>query len=202
MLEKFFGEEIEKKMHLLVHETKRRVLIKFGLILAIFVVYFLFIARQYGIGDGFLVALLSWSFFVLCTPIADAGFLIDFPLRLITKIKMLFLEIAVWIFAISLNLYAFFFNPEIYAKTELLKLFEKILENPFPFWGIIVISMIGTFVSINFGDELMDTVSHSERNFHAKHKNKHRFIVMIFLFAIAFAFYEFLIKKIGINFSF
>jgi hypothetical protein len=201
MLEKIFGKKIER-FHLVAHETKRRVLVKFTLILAIFVLYFLFIARKYGIGDGFFVALLSWSFFVLCTPIADAGFLIDFPLRLVTKIKMLFLEMVVWIFAISLNLYAFFFNPEVYAKTELLKLFEKILENPFPFWGIIVISLLGTFVSINFGDELMDTVSHEERNFHAKHKNKHRLIVMIFLFAIVIAFYEFLLKKIGINFSF
>ncbi len=185
--------------HLLKHQTKRRVLIKFFLVLLIFIGYFFFITKKYGIQQGFIVSILSWSFFVLCTPIADAGFLIDFPMRLITNIKMLFSEIIVWTIAISLNLYVFFYHPEIYTKTQLLYFFKHILEQPFPFWLIIILSAIGTFVSIKFGDELLDKVSHSERKLYHQHKNKFRWLIMIFLIVFTLILYDFVLKKLGIT---
>ncbi len=188
-----------KTKHLLQHETKRKVLTKFILVLLVFVGYFIFIAKKYGVQQGFFVSILSWSFFVLCTPIADAGFLLDFPFRLITKIKMLFSEITVWIIAISLNLYTFFIHPEIYSKTPLLNFFKHILEQPIPFWLIIFISALGTFVSIKFGDELLDKVNHHERTSYHRHKKKFRFLIMIFLVVLALILYDFLLKKMNID---
>ena len=188
-----------KTRHLFKHETKRKVLLKFLLVLLIFIGYFIFIAKKYGVQQGFFVSILSWSFFVLCTPVADAGFLLDFPFRLITNVRMLLSEMFVWIIAISLNLYTFFIRPEIYEKTELLTFFKHILEQPIPFWLIILISAIGTFVSIKFGDELLDKVNHSERQHYNKHKNKFRFLVMIFLFVLALILYDFLLKKMGVS---
>ena len=184
---------------LLKHKTKNHLLTKFLLVLFLFVLYFVFITQKYGIQQGFLVSILTWSFFVLCTPIADAGFLIDFPLRLITKLKMFVSEILVWLVAISANIYAFFFNPMIYEKTKLLELFKHILKNPFPFWSIILISIIGTFVSIQFGDELLDKVQHKERKLYHKHKFKYHLIIMIFIIVLSLVFYDFLLKKLGVN---
>ena len=188
------------KNKIVKHETKRKALFKFFSVFLIFIIYLAFISWKYGLEQGFLVAVLSWSFFVLCTPVADAGFLISFPLRLFVNIRMIFSQIAVWFFAVFLNLYIFLFSPEVYLKTKLLTLFKKILENPFPFWSIILISAIGTFVSIRFGDELMDTKYHHERFFHKKYKNKHGFIMMIFLFTTSFVFYKFLLSDLGISF--
>ncbi len=181
------------------HETKRHVFVKFILVVLVFVGYFWFVASQYGLQDGFLVTALTWSFFVLCTPVADAGFLIDFPLRLLTRIRMFWLEIIVWVIAISLNSYAFFAIPTIYEKTKILLLFRSILEQPFPFWAIILISATGTFVSIQFGDELMDKARHKDRQFYQQHKHKHKFIVMLFLFGIALVLYDFLLKQLGVD---
>ena len=185
--------------HFKKHETKQHILFKFLAVLAIFAGYFGFIVYKYGLENGIMITALTWSFFVLCTPIADAGFLIDFPLRLITRIKMLYSEMLVWIIAISLNLYAFFSHPEYYEKTTLLQLFKHILEEPVPFWAIIFISAIGTFMSVLFGDELFDVAKHSERKFHAKHKHNHNFIVMIFTIGISIILYYFLLKKLGVN---
>lgn len=161
-LDNLFTSRISYK-HLLKYETKRHVLIKFSLVVFIFLGYFFFISQEYGAGQGLFVTFLTWSFFVTCTPIADAGFLLDFPIRLITGLRMIASEVFVWVFAISLNLYSFFLYPEVYNKTEILNLFKHILEKPMPFWAIILISIIGTFVSIKFGDELMDKVRHRER---------------------------------------
>lgn len=186
---------------LFTHETKHRVLVKFLLVIALLLAYFCFVIVKFGATDGILVTALTWSFFVLCTPIADAGFLIDFPLRLITKIRMLFSELLVWTIAISLNIAVFVSNPEVYGHTTLLSFFHQILARPIPFWGIIVISALGTFVSIQFGDELVDTVKHHERLLYHKHKKKHHLIIMVFIFAISFVLYDLLLKQLGVDIS-
>ena len=183
-------------------KNKNRVFYKFFLVLLIFLGYFGFVAYKYGLGQGFFVTSLTWSFFVFCTPVADAGFLIDFPFRIVTKVKMFVSELIVWIIAIFLNIFAFFVHPEIYSETKLLKLFKHILESPFPFWGIIIISMIGTFASVKFGDDIFDSVRQKHGVFYHKHKNKYRVLVMIFLFVVAIVLYDFLLKKLGLDLSF
>jgi len=191
-----------KKIHhkeMLKHETKKHVLFKFLLVLLVFVGYFAFIATEYGLEDGFFVTALTWSFFVLCTPVADAGFLLDFPFRLITHIRMLFSEMIVWMIAIILNFYAFFVNPSIYEKTELLLLFKHILNQPFPFWAIIIVSAVGTFMSVQFGDELMDKVKHKDRTLYNKHKHKYKFWGMVFIVILSIILYDFLLKKLGVE---
>lgn len=110
--------------------------------------YGVFVSYKFGFESGFLITALTWSFFVLCTPIADGGIIIDFPVRLLTNIKMIYSEIAVWVVAISINIYAFTQQREIYSTTLILDLFEHILSQPFPYWIIILLSAIGTFLSI------------------------------------------------------
>lgn len=192
------SKKLEHK-HLVQHETKQHVLIKFSFVLSIFILYFIFIATKYGVEQGFFVSMLTWSFFVMCTPVADAGFLIDFPLRLVLRIKMVIAEIFVWGLAVGLNIYAVLVRPEIYEKTKILVLFKNILYQPIPFWSIIFISLIGTFVSITFGDELLDKASHAERTIYKKQRGKHRILIMFFLFCIAFVLYDLLLNKLGID---
>ncbi len=66
---------------------------------------------------------LTWSFFVLCTPVADAGILLDFPLRLLFGIRMIVSELAVWALAIVLNLATLMLAPEYYQTTFLTRIF-------------------------------------------------------------------------------
>ena len=188
-----------KNHEILKHETKKHVLLKFMAVLLLFLGYFAFIAFQYGLKDGLFVTIITWSFFVLCTPIADAGFLIDFPFRLITRIKMLFSEIIVWVLAIVLNIIAYFVYPAVYAKTKLLMLFHHILSQPIPFWSIILVSFIGTFMSIQFGDELIDEVNHKNRKIYDKHKYKHKYFGMLFIAILSIVLYDFLLKQLGVE---
>lgn len=181
------------------HQTHKSIFVRFSLILAIFIGYFLFISSKYGYGDGLFITWLMWSFFVLCTPVADAGMLIDFPIRLVTDIRMIFSEIMVWLIAIILNMYVFFFRPELYSHTQLLQLFKHILENPFPFWAIILISGIGTFLSIQLGDNLLDIIKHKNNKKVGMHELKIKIIYMVFILGIAFVLYDFLLTKFGFD---
>lgn len=141
------------------HRKSRKDLVKFLLLLAVLAVYFLYLSWKYDFATGGLVSALTWSFFVLCTPVADAGFLIDFPVRLITGTRMFITELFVWAAAITLNLATLRLAPDAYSKSFLTSLLHKILTHPWPYGSIILLCAAGTFLSIRFGDGMMDMVT-------------------------------------------
>ncbi|RLE41604.1 hypothetical protein DRJ48_05220 [Candidatus Woesearchaeota archaeon] len=183
------------------HESLKHAFVKFLLIVALVLIYGVITVIKYGLRDGIFVSLLTWSFFVFCTPIADAGFLLDFPLRIITGIRMIYSEIVVWVIALLINISAFATNPSIYEKTLILSLFKHIITQPFPFWGIIVLSGAGTFLSVYFGDEVVDIVSNhrKRRPKYERHASKYRLIVFAFIIALIIVLYDFLLNKLGIK---
>ena len=181
------------------HETKSHTIKKYLLVLLVLIIYFLFTSLKLGFKNGISVTILTWSFFVFCTPIADAGFLLDLPIRLITKMKMLYSEMIVWSIAIITNILYLLFNSQIYAKSLLLSIFKHILTQPIPYWGIIILSGIGTFLSITFFDELLDVKFHKERERFHKHSLKHNIIVFLFIIFLIIITYIYLIKELGIN---
>jgi len=186
---------------LLTHETKKHSLVKFIGLVIIVALYFTYMSVKLGTGNGILATCLTWSFFVFCTPIADAGFLLAFPVRVLAGIRMMYTQIFSFIIAFILNLYVFFHNPSIYNDTIILKLFYQILSHPFPFWAIILLSLIGTLISIYFGDELVDVSTHKQREKYHKHANKYQLVAFIFLIGITIILYNSLLGKLGINIS-
>jgi len=194
-----FSKKGKSLVHLVKCETKKHAFFRYLLLILILIAYLWYTIHQFGAEDGLLVTFLTWSFFVFCTPIADAGFLVDFPARLLIKVRMIHSEIFVWSVAIILNVTVILTNPKIYSSTILLQLFHKILTNPIPYWGIILLSVIGTFFSIYFGDELMDVARHKDRVKYRKHINKYRILVFIFIIVMTIVIYNFLLKSIGVN---
>ena len=177
---------------------RHQVIIKFIALCLILLSYFAYLTYEYDLLTGGVAALITWSFFVLCTPVADAGFLLDFPLRLLFGIRMVLSEIAVWAVAILINIIAFFYLREFYQTTLLTRLMEAILTTPFPYWFVILLSAIGTFLSIRFGDELMDVIHHKDRNFYLSHHFKHEMVLFTFFLLVIFGYYE-LISTLSIS---
>ena len=174
-----------------------QIFIKFVLLCILLVGYFGYLSYEYGVATGGVAALLTWSFFVLCTPVADAGFLLDLPLRLLFGIRMVVSEIAVWGVAFGLNAVTLLYAPHYYKTTILTEILHKIFMNPFPYWGVIVLSGLGTFLSIRFGDELMDVIHHHDRSYFHSHHFKHELILFAFFLVVLFGYYE-LITSVGI----
>jgi len=179
-------------------KPSRQVFIKFVLLCGILIGYFGYLSYEFGVATGGITALLTWSFFVLCTPIADAGFLLDLPLRLLFGIRMVVSEIAIWVFALCLNAATLLFAPSYYTTTILTELLYKIFMTPFPYWGVILLSGLGTFLSIRFGDELMDVIHHRDREYFHSHHFKHELILFVFFLLVLYGYYE-LIASVGIE---
>lgn len=176
-----------------IRELKKNNWFRFGVLCLILVMYFLYITYKYDAVTGGVSSLLLWSLFVLCTPIADGGFLLDFPLKILFNIKMFTSEIFVWGIAIISNLIIINFYPDYYNKTTLTKLLYLILSNPYPYWSIILLSGIGTFLSVHFGDEVIDGVQNHNAQRKQRHKNKYHMVLSLtVIIIIVFLYYELL----------
>lgn len=161
---------------------------KFLIVLAVVVAYGAFALYKFGIQDGLSVTVLTWSFFVFATPIADAGFLVGFPLRLILGIRMLNSQIGVWIVAFLMNALTLAIDPNIYYKTALLDLFHKILTTPWPLWSILILSAIGTLVTIKFDDDAIDIAS-SKNKKQLLRQRRHKVVVNLATFGVSVLLY-------------
>ena len=137
---------------------------------------------------------------MLCTPIADAGMLLDFPIRILFGIRMMWSEIVVWAIAIIINLVSLIYFSDFYEITFLTQTMKVILTTPSPYWLVILLSGIGTFLSIRFGDELMDVLHHKDRQFYLRHHFKQEIVLFIFFFLVLFGYYE-IISTLGIDFE-
>lgn len=181
------------------HKTHQETALKFILLLLVLLAYFVYLSFEYDIATGGLLSLLTWSFFVMCTPVADAGFLLDFPVRLLFGIRMLKTEIIVWLLAIGISVYTLIFAEAQFDKTFLTSLFRQILLTPYPYWGIIVLSGLGTFLSIYFGDEMLDVATHQDRVKYHRHGLNHRVVATVALFLLALLAYYYLLDSLGIE---
>ncbi len=186
-----------------LHKTRthREVLVKFLLLLGILVAYVGYLALEYDLMTSGIVAGLTWSFFVLCTPVADAGMLLDLPIRIIFGLRMVISEVMVWVIAISANIYALTAQQQAYDATFLTQLLKKIITTPSPYWLIILLSGIGTFLSIYFGDELLDVLRHRDRAKYHQHGFIWKIIAVIALFTIIILSYYFLLEKLNVEIS-
>ena len=177
---------------------QKQVLIKFLLLCGLLVGYFAYLSYEYDFLTGGAAALLTWSFFVLCTPVADAGFLLDFPLRLLFGIRMVISELVVWAVAILINVVMLIYDGSYYETTLITKLLHQIITTPYPYWGVVILSGAGTFLSIRFGDELMDVIHHRDRTFFHSHHFKHELILAAFFLMVLYGYYE-LMSSLGIS---
>jgi hypothetical protein len=180
------------------HETHRETLLKFIALALILVAYFIYMSWKYDTSTGFAVAVLSWSFFVLCTPVADGGFILAFPIRLLFGIRMSITQVVLWFVAIALNIFMLISASNTYDLTFLTRLLKHILTVPYPYWGILILSAAGTLLSIYFGDEMMDVTSHKDRVMHHRHGMKYRTVLVAGLGILTVISYYYLLDSLNI----
>ena len=178
--------------------THNETLLKFLGLVIIVISYFLYMSWKYDASTGLGVSLLAWSFFVLCTPIADGGFILAFPIRLLFKIKMSHTQVVLWFVAIGINVYFLAASPATYEFSFLTQLLKHILSEPYPYWSILIISAFGTFLSIFFGDEMMDVASHPERAANHLHGAKYRMLVVLGLGILTVVAYYYLLYGLNV----
>lgn len=187
------------KIHPLKNQTHKETLIKFISLISILIAYFGYVSWEYDASTGFGLVLLTWSFFVLCTPIGDGGFLIAFPVRLVFGVRMIITQIGIWFFAVGINIYFLFFSVNTYHLTFITRLLHYIFIQPFPYWSILAISALGTFLSVYFGDEMIDVTTHKDREKYHRYGFKYRIILVIGMGIVTVTAYYYLLNSLGVH---
>lgn len=181
------------------HQTHTESLWRFVILIVLFVAYFGYMSWKFDVATGASLAILSWSFFVLCTPVADGGFLVAFPIRLLFGTRMIWTQIVVWGIAVLINLVAIFFVPNAYDDSALTRLLRTILTQPWPNWSILGLSAIGTGLSIWFGDEMMDVTGHHKRKIEHKYGFAYKILATVSLGALTILAYYHLLDELGVS---
>ncbi len=179
-------------------QTHRESLWRFGVLVVLLAGYFGYMSWKFDASTGAVLAVLSWSFFVLCTPVADGGFVVAFPVRMLFGVRMVVTQIVVWFVAVGINVAGVLLVPEGYQDTALTRLLYSILTTPWPNWSILVISLAGTLLSIWFGDEMIDVADHSMRKKHHRHGFTHKMVMIVgFGILTVMAYYQ-ILSNLGI----
>jgi len=176
----------------------RRFPLRFLLLLVLLGGYFAYLSLRYDLATGGVGSALTWSFFVLCTPVADAGALLDFPLRMLMGVRMVLSEMAVWAIALTLNLTTLALAPGYYQTTLPTRMLYLVLTQPWPYWGVIALSGAGTFMSVMFGDQLLDALR--ERGWTIlRSRPSWTELMLIALFAAVVGGYFWLMAELGLQ---
>ncbi len=181
------------------HETHRESLWRFLILAFLLAGYFGYMSWKFDASTGALLALLSWSFFVLCTPIADGGFVVAFPIRLLFGTRMFITQIVVWALALIINIVAVSVVPDAYSQTAITNVLHSILMTPWPNWSVLLISLAGTMLSIWFGDEMIDVTSHSMRKKEHRHGFKHKVLLVAGFGLLSIIAYYHVLAGLGID---
>lgn len=115
------------------------------------VLIFIFITSycmlSFGFATGIHLTLLVWSLYVLCLPAAHGQLLIGYPLYSFFQ-RSFYIEPFVWLTAVGVNVYTYFFAQQIYSKMLFTHFLHRIISIPNPYWQIIFVSFIATFYNV------------------------------------------------------
>ncbi len=108
-------------------------------------------------------------------------------------------QLVLWFVAIGINVYMLKYSVASYDLSFLTSLLKKILLEPYPYWSILLISALGAFLSIFFGDEMMDVTMHENREKHNTYKINYRVILVVGLAALTVVAYYHLLNGLNIS---
>jgi hypothetical protein len=111
---------------------------------------------------------------------------------------MIHTEILVWGLAIIISASAVVFSPKIFEMNALMQIFHAILIHPIPYWLIIFLCGIGTFLSIFMGDQIFDVVESKEMRFNRSFFYKLS-MLLILISSISYLYYR-LLQTLNIAF--
>ena len=136
-----------------MHKITKFQALKFSITCLLLVWYYGYLVGEFGLAVATQSILLTWTFFILCTPSTNGGIIIDIPFHVITGKRMLYSEIGIWCCALIYNIFMYHFYPAIYFKNPITDLLHQVLSRPWPYWLIIGICFLGTVYTLLVSDD-------------------------------------------------
>ncbi len=142
---------------------------KFLIAAALILCYLLLTVDKHGVEQGVLITALTWAFFVFLNPAPTAGLVFELPIRLLTRHRLLVAQYMVWGVGAAIVLPALLLSPDLFHTTTPLAIFYHVLTNPVPYWSLLLLCGLGTFLSVYLVDKVVDEVENELNHHHRKH---------------------------------
>lgn len=137
-------DDLEKKTYLYIYDS----------IVLIFLLLLIFYIFYNGYFKGCIKSLFLWAFFVICTPIPEAGLLFSLPLKRYFNIPMHICQVLVSVLALGMLFYFYSYEKKT-IKTYLIgKLFLELIN--LKYFSIIIISIISSVFTSEFINNIID----------------------------------------------
>lgn len=123
-------------------------------VVIMFILLMVFFIFYNGFYKGCIKSLFIWSFFVICTPVPEAGLLISLPLKRYFGFKMDLSQIVVSLFAFMLLFYFYCVEQKIIKNNLIGNLFLGLIN--YKYYSIIFISVISSVLTSNLLDNIIN----------------------------------------------
>lgn len=123
-------------------------------IVILFILLLIFFVFYNGLYKGCLKSLFIWAFFVLCTPIPEAGLLISLPLKKYFNIRMDICQTFVSLLALVMILYFYYNNKNIVKTNYIGTLFIGLMN--YRYYSIIILSVLSSILTSNLIDNIIN----------------------------------------------
>jgi len=132
----------------------------FNVVSILFSVLFIYYLFLYGIKEGLFKAVLIWAFFVVATPIPEAGLLLTMPLKKLLSIPMYITQFIASIIAFIYIMFSYFNYKKLMIAGTLGKFLVKILDNNY--YSIFILCILSSTGITYLLDLFIDSIVYNE----------------------------------------
>lgn len=137
-----------------INKLNKTYLYIYDAVVIMFILLMVFFIFCNGFYKGCIKSLFVWSFFILCTPVPEAGLLISLPLKRYFGFKMELSQIVVSLFACMIIFYFYCIEQKIIKNNLIGNLFLGLIN--YKYYSIIFISFISSVLTSNLLDNIIN----------------------------------------------
>lgn len=116
-----------------------------------------------GVKNGLLISLFSWCFFMVVTPMPEAGIMFTVPLKYMTKIPLEKGHVIISAFAVAIVFAFYTFGHNIVKETTVSELFTYIMNNRL--YHMILLSIASSVIMSKFLNDVIDAYTQKDMIF-------------------------------------
>jgi len=167
-------EELEK------NQKNKTYLYIYDVIVILFILLFIFFIFYNGLYKGTIKSLFIWAFFVLCTPVPEAGLLISLPVKRYFNIRMDICQTFVSLLALFMIFYFYYTDKKVINTNFIGKLFNGLVK--YNYYIIMILSVLSSILTSNLIDNIINYYIYDKNINHLYIKSGIIFIFVIIYF--------------------
>jgi len=136
------------------NDKNKQYLVIYDFVVVLFIILLVVLVSYNGYNKGLIESLFIWAFFIVATPIPEAGLLITLPLKRFFNLSMPIVQTITSIFALSICFFYYKYEKSIIILDRVGELFDKLYKSNSIL--IFVLSIASSIYATNLLENIID----------------------------------------------